>query len=78
MKKNLEDMPEETKGLLIIDGAYNTLLIPFNSNEMEEIYEYFISKNIRFAKHHKKKSELDADIRRYLKREYKNGLKEGD
>lgn len=26
--KDLADMPEETKGLLLIDGAYNTLLIP--------------------------------------------------
>ena len=76
--KDLADMPEETKGLLLIDGAYNTLLIPFNSNEMEEIAEKFIKKNIRFAKRHKMKAELDADIRRYLKREYKNELKEGD
>ena len=76
--KDLADMPEETKGLLLIDGAYNTLLIPFNSNEMKEIAEHFIRKYIRFAKRHKLKSELNADINAYLKREYKNELKEGD
>ena len=76
--KDLADMPEETKGLLLIDGAYNTLLIPLNSNEMHELAEDFIKKNIRYAKRHKMKAELDADIRKYLKREYTNELKEGD
>ena len=76
MKKDLKDMPEETKGLLLIDGAYNTILIPFNSNEMDEIYNDFIRKNIQFAKRHKKKSDLDADIRRYLNREYINEKRE--
>ena len=28
---------KETKGLLLIDGAYNTLLIPFDSDDMSKI-----------------------------------------
>ena len=36
----------ETKGLLLIDGAYNTLLIPFNSDDMHELSEKFIKGNL--------------------------------
>ena len=63
---------KETKGLLLIDGAYNTLLIPFNSDDMHEISEYFINKNLKFVRQNKKKSDLNESIAQYLKREYVN------
>ena len=63
---------KETKGLLLIDGAYNTLLIPFNSDDMHEISECFIKKNLKFVRQNKKKSDLNESIAQYLKREYVN------
>ena len=62
----------ETKGLLLIDGAYNTLLIPFNSDEMKDLSEYFIKDNLKYVRRNKKKSDLDQSIRQYLKKEYVN------
>lgn len=62
----------ETKGLLLIDGAYNTLLIPFNSDEMKDLTEHFIKDNLKYVRRNKKKSDLDQSIRQYLKREYVN------
>lgn len=62
----------ETKGLLLIDGAYNTLLIPFNSDEMKDLTEYFIKDNLKYVRRNKKKSDLDQSIRQYLKKEYVN------
>ena len=63
---------KETKGLLLIDGAYNTLLIPFNSDDMSEISEYFIRDNLKYVRQNKKKSDLNAAISAYLKKEYVN------
>ena len=62
----------ETKGLLLIDGAYNTLLIPFNSDEMKDLSEHFIKDNLKYVRRNKKKSDLDQSIRQYLKKEYVN------
>ena len=62
----------ETKGLLLIDGAYNTLLIPFNSDEMKDLTEHFIKDNLKYVRRNKKKSDLDQSIRQYLKKEYVN------
>ena len=62
----------ETKGLLLIDGAYNTLLIPFNSDEMKDLTEHFIKDNLKYVRRNKKKSDLDQSIRLYLKKEYVN------
>ena len=63
---------KETKGLLLIDGAYNTLLIPFNSDDMNKISEYFIKDNLKYVRKNKKKSDLNESIAQYLKREYVN------
>lgn len=63
---------KETKGLLLIDGAYNTLLIPFNSDDMNKISEYFIKDNLKYVRQNKKKSDLNESIAQYLKREYVN------
>lgn len=63
---------KETKGLLLIDGAYNTLLIPFNSDDMSKISEYFIRDNLKYVRQNKKKSDLNAAISAYLKKEYVN------
>ena len=62
----------ETKGLLLIDGAHNTLLIPFNSDEMKDLTEHFIKDNLKYVRRNKKKSDLDQSIRQYLKKEYVN------
>lgn len=72
MRKNLKDMFDETKGLLLIDGAYNTILIPMGSDEIHELYEEFIRKNIRFARKNKTKSDLNRSIKEYLNKEYIN------
>ena len=63
---------KETKGLLLIDGAYNTLLIPFESDDMNKISEYFIKDNLKYVRKNKKKSDLNESIAQYLKREYVN------
>lgn len=63
---------KETKGLLLIDGAYNTLLIPFESDDMHEISEKFIKGNLKYVRQNKKKSDLNESIAQYLKREYVN------
>ena len=63
---------KETKGLLLIDGAYNTLLIPFNSDDMHELSERFIKGNLKYVRQNKKKSDLNESIAQYLKREYVN------
>lgn len=63
---------KETKGLLLIDGAYNTLLIPFGSDDMKELTEHFIKDNLKYVRQNKKKTDLNAAISAYLKREYVN------
>lgn len=63
---------KETKGLLLIDGAYNTLLIPMGSDDMKELMENFIHKNIRYVRKNKTKSDLNRSIREYLAKEYIN------
>ena len=70
--KDLSEMLDERKGLLLIDGAYNTLLIPFGSNEMEEIAEYFINNNLQYVRKNKLKSDLNKSIKEYLNMEYLN------
>lgn len=71
-KENLSDMLDEKKGLLLIDGAYNTLLIPFGSNEMNELAENFIHKNIQYVRKNKLKSDLNNSIKEYLNMQYQN------
>lgn len=69
-------MENETKGLLLIDGAYNTLLIPFGSDEMHELSEKFIKNNLQYVRINKRKSDLNNSINQYLKREYVNVKRE--
>ena len=70
--KDLKDMLDEKKGLLIIDGAYNTLLIPFGSNEMKELTNNFIHKNLQYVRKNKLKSDLNNSIKEYLNMQYQN------
>ncbi|MBO7695367.1 MAG: hypothetical protein J6T10_22310 [Methanobrevibacter sp.] len=63
---------KETKGLLLIDGAYNTLLIPMGSDDMKELMENFIHKNIKYVRKNKTKSDLNRSVREYLAKEYVN------
>ena len=63
---------KETKGLLLIDGAYNTLLIPMGSDEMNELNAKFIRDNLKYVKRNPRKSDLNASIAAYLKKEYVN------
>ena len=67
-----EKEANETKGLLLIDGAYNTLLIPFGSDDMHELSERFIKGNLKYVRQNKRKSDLNESIAQYLKREYVN------
>lgn len=68
---------KETKGLLLIDGAYNTLLIPMNSNDMRELTANYILGNIKYVRKNKTKADLNRSIREYLAKEYVNKEKEG-
>lgn len=70
--EDLKDMLDERKGLLLIDGAYNTLLIPFGSNEMKELAADFIHKNLRYVRKNKLKSDLNNSIKEYLNMQYQN------
>ena len=63
---------KETKGLLLIDGAYNTLLIPMNSYDMRELIVNFIQGNTKYVRKNKTKSDLNRSIREYLAKEYIN------
>lgn len=67
-----EKEAKQTKGFLLIDAAYNTILIPMKSSDMEEVFGDLIKENLKYVKKHKKKSELDADIRAYFKCQYHN------
>lgn len=71
-----EKESQEVKGLLLIDAAYNTILIPMKSSDMNEVFRDLIKENLKYIKQHKKKSDLDADIRAYFKCQYHNELRE--
>lgn len=71
-----EKESQEVKGLLLIDASYNTILIPMKSSDMREVFGDLIKENLKYVKQHKKKSELDADIRAYMKCQYHNELRE--
>lgn len=75
-KKPLLELTEEKRGLLLIDGKYNTLLIPFESNEMDALTEYFIKDNLKYVRRNMKKSELNEAINQYLHCEYVNKKRE--
>lgn len=67
-----EKWETETKGLLLIDGAYNTILIPFGSDEMDEVFKDYLRGAMKYVKMNKSKSDLNKSIRDYLNKEYVN------
>ena len=67
----------ETKGLLIIDGQYNTIMIPFGSDEMNILYNEFLQGNVaKYVRKNKTKSDLNKSIKEYLNKEYVNKERE--
>lgn len=70
---NEEKWQNERKGLLLIDGQYNTILIPFGSDEMDEVFKDYLHGNVtKYVKQNKTKSDLNKSIRDYLNKEYVN------
>lgn len=69
---NEEKWKNETKGLLLIDGQYNTILIPFGSDEMDEVFKDYLRGAMKYVKMNKTKSDLNKSIRDYLNKEYVN------
>lgn len=68
---------KETKGLLLVDGAYNTLLIPFGSDDIKELMEKFVHDNLKYVRTNKTRSDLNKSIRQYLNKEYVNVERDG-
>lgn len=58
-----------TKGFLIIDQQMNTVIIPWDDEELTDWMKYKV--NIAKAHQHKTLKELDKDVRAYLKDTYK-------
>lgn len=69
---NEEKWKNETRGLLLIDGQYNTIMIPFGSDEMDEVFKEFLYNAAKYVKMNKTKSDLNKSIRDYLNKEYVN------
>ena len=70
--KNDELWESETKGLLLIDGAYNTVMIPFGSDEMDEVFKEWLSGAMKYVRMNKTKTDLNNSIREYLNKQYVN------
>ena len=62
-----EKWTSETKGLLLIDGMYNTILIPFGSDAMKELLDKYIREGIKYARE-KIKAEYFAAREQLLKK----------
>lgn len=63
----------ETKGLLLIDGQYNTIMIPFGSDEMKILFDEWLQGNVvKYVRQNKTKSDLNKSIKEYLNKEYVN------
>lgn len=58
-----------TRGFLIVDQQMNTVIVPHDDEDLMEWMKYKV--NIKQVHQHKTLKELDADIRAYLKQEYK-------
>lgn len=72
MKNNDELWESETKGLLLIDGAYNTVMIPFGSDEMDEVFKEWLRGAMKYVRMNKTKTDLNNSIREYLNKQYVN------
>lgn len=72
MKNNDELWESETKGLLLIDGAYNTVMIPFGSDEMGEVFKEWLRGAMKYVRMNKTKTDLNNSIREYLNKQYVN------
>ena len=70
-----EKWTTETKGLLLIDGSYNTIMIPFGTDEMQELTE-FLKGGLKYARRNVKKADLNNSIKEYLNKEYVNKERE--
>ena len=70
---NEEKWETETKGLLLIDGSYNTMLIPVGTDELETFWNDYLRGNVtKYVKINKTKSDLNKSIKDYLNKEYVN------
>lgn len=70
---NDEKWKNETKGLLLIDGQYNTIMIPFGSDEMKILFDEWLQGNVaKYVRQNKTKSDLNKSIKEYLNKEYVN------
>lgn len=83
MTMNSDTWENETKGLLLIDGSYNTILIPVGTDELETFWKNYLRGNVtKYVRINKTKTDLNNSIREYLnktyvnKRRIKNGSKE--
>lgn len=70
---NDDKWKNETKGLLLIDGQYNTILVPFGSDEMKILFDEWLQGNVvKYVRQNKTKSDLNKSIKEYLNKEYVN------
>lgn len=72
VKNNDELWESETKGLLLIDGACNTVMIPFGSDEMDEVFKEWLRGAMKYVRMNKTKTDLNNSIREYLNKQYVN------
>lgn len=69
---NDEKWTFETRGLLLVDGAYNTIMIPFGTEEMDELFKEWLHDRAKYVRRNKTKTDLNNSIREYLNKEYVN------
>jgi hypothetical protein len=61
-----------TKGFLLVDQCKNTIIIPYDDEDLVEFFSYKANGEWALDKAHTHRTlkELDADVRRFLKGEY--------
>ena len=69
-----------TRGFLIVDQQMNTIILPYDDEDLVEFFRYKpgFPRSLDKAHQHKTLKELDADIRAYLKGEYEEGDHDND
>lgn len=61
-----------TKGFLLVDQSMNTIIVPYDDEDLVEFFRYKVEYESVYDKVHSHRTlkELDADVRKYLKGVY--------
>lgn len=61
-----------TKGFLLVDQSMNTIIVPYDDQDLVDFFRYKVERESVYDKVHAHRTlkELDADVRKYLKGVY--------